>query len=65
MKTNKRDSTRRKILTILPRRTLDVLSRHERPHTLTLPQLLDECIKHWHTENVKDALDRVFHKATR
>ena len=59
MLTNKRDAARRKLLSILPRPALDTLSRHERPWTLTIPQLLSACIEQWDETAVRAALEKI------
>jgi hypothetical protein len=64
MLTNKKDAARRKLLSILPRPVLQTMSRHERPWTLTKPQLLTACIEQWDEEAVRDAVDKVLRRTT-
>jgi hypothetical protein len=59
MLTNKRDAARRKMLGILPRPVLQTMSMHERPWTLTLPQLLAACVEFWDEARVRDALEKI------
>jgi hypothetical protein len=59
MLTNKRDATRRKVLSILPRKVLEDMSRHERPWTLTPRQLLNACVERWDETTVRDALEKI------
>jgi hypothetical protein len=64
MLTNKRDAARRRILTVLPRMTLQDLSLHERPWTLTRPALLTMCVERWNEDEVRAAVDRVITRAS-
>ena len=59
MLTNKKDAARRKLLSILPRPVLDTLSHHERPWTLTMPQLLSACVEQWDETAVRAALEKI------
>jgi hypothetical protein len=59
MLTNKRDSHRRKLLSVLPRRTLEALSKHDKPATLKLSQLLTACVVNWDEAAVREAVERV------
>jgi hypothetical protein len=63
MLTNKKDAARRKLLSTLPRRTLETLSRHERPWTLRLPQLRTACVGQWDEAAVRHAVERLFARA--
>jgi hypothetical protein len=38
---------------------LDTLSHHERPWTLTIPQLLSACIEQWDETAVRLALEKI------
>jgi hypothetical protein len=62
--TNKKDAARRKLLSILPRSVLQTMSRHERPWTLTTPQLLAACIEQWDENAVRDALEKLLMRTT-
>ena len=59
MLTNKRDAARRKVLSILPRSVLDILSHHERPWTLTMPQVLGACVEQWDETAVRTTLEKI------
>ena len=63
MLTTKRDAARRKMLTILPRPVLETLSRHERPWTLTMPQVLSACVEQWDETAVRAALEKILVRA--
>jgi hypothetical protein len=60
MKSNKNDAARRNLLSILPRKTLENMSMHERPWTLTKPQLLAQCLVHWDEGDVREAIELIF-----
>jgi hypothetical protein len=64
MISTKRDATRRKLLSILPRAVLQTLSHHERPWTLTTPQLLSACVEQWDETAVRDALEKLLMRTT-
>jgi hypothetical protein len=59
MLTNKQDAAKRKLLSILPRAALDTLSHHDRPWTLTMPQLLSACVEQWDETAVRIALEKI------
>lgn len=56
-------AARRSLLKILPRDILENLSQFERPHMLSIPQLVREAADHWNIQEVRDAIDRVFRRA--
>jgi len=60
----KQDAAKRKLLSILPRSVLQTMSRHERPWTLTTPQLLAACIEQWDEKVVRDALEKLLMRTT-
>ena len=62
--TNKKDAARRKLLSILPRPVLQTMSHHERPWTLTMPQLLTACVEQWDENAVRDALEKLLMRTT-
>jgi hypothetical protein len=55
-------AARRSLLKILPRDTLERLSRFDRPHMFTTPELIQKSSEQWDLQEVKDAIDQVFRR---
>jgi hypothetical protein len=54
---------RGKLLRIMPREVLERMVRHERPHMLSMKQLVELAIEHWDTSIVYDELQRILRRA--
>lgn len=63
MKSNKMMAARRKLVRILPRDVLEHMSGAERPHMLTMTQLVEMSVTRWDLHEVKEAVNRIFMRA--
>ncbi len=61
---NAQMSARFKLLQILPRKALEELSQHDRPHTLTKGELVTiAATSRWNLGDVHDEVERIFRLA--
>lgn len=56
---NRKMAARRKLLKILPRETLEQLSKLDRPHMCTFEELVARCSENWDAVEVRDAIEKV------
>jgi hypothetical protein len=58
-----KEAARRKLLKILPRAALELLSQSERAWSLSMSDLVCKAIEHWDVEEVRIEVDKIFRRA--
>jgi hypothetical protein len=56
-------AARRKLLNILPRNTLEAIYQFERPHMKSMSELVIHAAERWNEDEVRAAIELIFHKA--
>ena len=63
MKSNRKEAARRKLLSIMPRSTLETLAEHERPWNLSRTDLIARSMERWDNEEIKAGIEKIVQQA--